>query len=446
MSPPRSGRGGLSDGELARLMGEMRDSAPPHAPSPAPAPASSHWESLTSFATLPRFAELRTQSAAAEVLGLANPYHHVHEMRAGAVSRIAGRGVINFASYDYLGLNGDPRITSAVAQAAAEWGTSVSASRLSAGERPAHGALERALAAVYDAEDALAFVSGHATPLAVLPTLMGPKDLVVYDALMHNSVVLGAQQAGAARRTFPHNDLDALEALLARDRHRFERVLVISEGLFSMDGDGPDLKGLVALKERFGCWLMIDDAHGLGVLGATGRGIAEHQGVDPRNVDIWFGTLSKALVSCGGYVAGPKPLIAYLKAFAPGMVYSAGLPVPVAEAARTALAILRAEPERVARLEANSRAFRDRVVAEGFDVGAAWGRGIVPVMVGETVRTVLLAQRLLERGINAFPVLPPGVPDRSARLRFFLSAAHTPAHLDAAIAALVEEGGRLGLA
>lgn len=431
----------LSEDELARLMAEMRDGVPA---APVAAPASARADAL-SFATLPLYAEMRTQRAAAEVLGIANPYHRLHEARAGATSRIGGRDVVNFASYDYLGLNGDPRITDAVACAARDWGTSVSASRFSAGERPAHRALEQALAALYGAEDALAFVSGHATALAVIPTLMGPKDLILCDALMHNSVVLGAQYAGATRRSFPHNDLDALEAILLRDRDRHARTLIVSEGLFSMDGDGPDLARLVALKQRFGCWLMIDDAHGLGVLGSTGRGIAEHAGVDPRAVDIWFGTLSKTLVSCGGYIAGPAALTEYLKLAAPGMVYSVGLPVPVAEAARTALAFMLEEPARVARLQHNSATFRDRLVAAGFDVGAAWGRGIVPLIVGETIKTVLLAQALLDRGINAFPVLPPGVPDRSARLRFFLSAAHTPEHLDLALGALVGEAARLGI-
>ncbi|MFG1286124.1 aminotransferase class I/II-fold pyridoxal phosphate-dependent enzyme [Xanthobacter versatilis] len=437
-----SGGGRLSDDEFERLMAEMKAPTPAAAPK---APERADHRPQTAFETLPRFTELRTQRAAAELLGLESPYHRVHEMRAGAVSRIDGREVVNFASYDYLGLNGDPRITRAVAEAAAQWGTSVSSSRLSAGERPAHGALEAGLAAIYGAEAALAFVSGHATALAVIPTLMGPNDLVVTDALMHNCVLLGAQYSPATRRTFPHNDLDALEAMLARDRDRFGRVLIVSEGLFSMDGDGPDLKRLVALKGRFGCWLMIDDAHGLGVLGGTGRGIAEHAGVDPRAVDIWFGTLSKTLVSCGGYIAGSTALIDYLKAFAPGMVYSVGMPVPVAEAARVALELMIAEPERVKRLAANGARLRGQLVAGGFDVGAAWGFGIVPVIVGETIKTVQLAQKLLERGINVFPVLPPGVPDRSARLRFFLSAAHSDAHLDQALEALTQEAAALGL-
>ncbi|MFG1262504.1 aminotransferase class I/II-fold pyridoxal phosphate-dependent enzyme [Xanthobacter aminoxidans] len=438
-----SGRRGLSDEDLAHLLGEMR--AGTAAPAPAPSPAFVDRDGLLSFESLPRYKELTAQQAAADMLGLKNPYHRLHEGRSGATARIDGREVVNFASYDYLGLNGDPRITRAVTAAVETWGTSVSGSRLSSGERPAHLALERALADVYGAQNAVAFVSGHATAIAALPTLMGPKDLVVTDAFMHNSVVLGAQYSPATRRTFPHNDLDALETMLGRERHRFERVLVVSEGLFSMDGDGPDLARLVALKERFGFWLMIDDAHGLGVLGATGRGIAEHAGVDPRAVDIWFGTLSKSLVSCGGYIAGPAAMVSYLKAFAPGMVYSVGLPVPVAEAARTALGLMLEEPERVQRLQANSRAFRDGAAALGLDVGPSWGAGIVPIMVGETIRTVILAQRLLERGINAFPVLPPGVPERSARLRFFLSASHRPEQIDAALAALSEEATALGL-
>ena len=435
---------GLSQDELDRLMNDMADGAP--APDlTCAAPSAIDRRSFCAFDTLPLIMEMETQQAVSAVLGIDNPYHRLHEMRAGATSRIAGRDVLNFASYDYLGLNGDPRINAAVIEAVTNWGTSVSGSRLSSGERPAHLALEQSLAQLYDAQAALVFVSGHATAIALIPTLMGPKDLVITDALMHNSVVLGAQYASSTRRIFPHNDFDALEAMLARERHRFERVLIISEGLFSMDGDTPDLRRLVAIKEHFGCWLMIDDAHGLGVLGAKGRGIAEHKGIDPRDVDIWFGTLSKSLVSCGGYIAGPSRLIDLLKGFAPGMVYSVGMPIPVSEAARTALSIMLAEPERVARLRSNGAFFRTLALEAGFDVGLAEGFGIVPIAIGETVKTVMLAQRLLERGVNAFPVLPPGVPDRSARLRFFLSASHTEAQLRQAIAILSEEGPPLGV-
>ena len=212
-----SGRRGLSDTAFAQLLAQMRDS-----PAPAAVPAARR--QAAGFETLPRYQELQTQQAAAQMLGLENPYHRLHEARSGALARIGGRQVVNFASYDYLGLNGHPRITQAVCQAVADWGTSVSGSRLSSGERPAHRALEEALARVCGTEDALVFVSGHATALAVIPTLMGPDDLVLSDAFMHNSVVLGAQYAPATRRSFPHNDLDALEATLERDRDRFART------------------------------------------------------------------------------------------------------------------------------------------------------------------------------------------------------------------------------
>jgi 7-keto-8-aminopelargonate synthetase-like enzyme len=210
-----------------------------------------------------------------------------------------------------------------------------------------------------------------------------------------------------------------------------------------MDGDGPDLARLVDIKKRYGCWLLVDDAHGLGVLGATGRGIFEHVGVDPRDVDIWLGTLSKSLVSCGGYVAGSKALVDLLKCVAPGFVYSVGLPVPSAVAATMALRIMRAEPDRVARLRANSTRFIEQAKACGLDTGSCWGAAVIPVIIGDTLRTVMLAQRLLQRGINAFPVLPPGVPDATARLRFFLSSEHTAEQIDAAVAATHEELSRL---
>ncbi len=280
------------------------------------------------FEDHPHYKQMKWQRDFAAYAKLQNPYYRQHDVKAGARSVIEGQPVINFASYDYLALNGHPEITEAVAKAARDLGTSVSASRISAGERGVHRELEHALAENYEAADCVAFVSGHAAAVSTLATLMGPKDLIIHDALIHNCVVVGAQLSGSARRLFPHNDLDALESILAADRHRFERVMIVSEGLFSMDGDGPDLQRLIAIKERFSAWLMMDDAHGLGVLGARGRGIFEHQGVPPGGVDLWLGTLSKSLVSCGGYVAGNAVAIDILKHLAPGFVYSVACPPP----------------------------------------------------------------------------------------------------------------------
>jgi 8-amino-7-oxononanoate synthase len=393
----------------------------------------------TAFESLPAYQQFRTQRAVSDALHLNFPFYRQHEAMAGARSVIGGQPVTNFASYDYLGLNGDPRITSAVHDAARDWGTSVSASRITAGERGFHRDLERALADLYDAEDALAFVSGHATAISAIAALLGPKDLILHDALIHNSIVVGAQLSGATRRPFPHNDLAALEAMLDAMRDRFERVLIVTEGLFSMDGDVPDLAHLIEIKERFGCWLMVDEAHAVGVLGEAGRGIAEHAAVDPRRVDLWFGTLSKTLASCGGYIAGSRALVDYLKLAAPGMVYSVGMPAPAAVAALTAIRIMRAEPERVARLQANGQLFLRLAKEAGLDVGTSWGFAVTPVIIGDSLRTVLLSERLLKRGINAFPIIPPGVPEKSARLRFFISSDHTVEEIETAVEATREE-------
>jgi len=392
-----------------------------------------------SFESLPAYQQLKTQRAMADALKIGMPFYRAHDVRAGARSVIAGRPVANFASYDYLGLNGHPEITAAVSEAVGTWGSSVSASRITAGERGFHRDLERAIADLYQAEDSLVFVSGHATAISTIAALMGPKDLILHDALIHNCVVVGAQTCGASRRSFPHNDLDALQEILSSTRDRFDRVLVVTEGLFSMDGDGPDLARLVEIKERFECWLMVDEAHSLGVLGQTGKGLFEAAGVDPKRVDIWLGTLSKTLVSCGGYVAGPRALVEFLKLAAPGMVYSVGMPAPAAIAALTALRLMLREPERVARLQANGRLFLDTAREAGLDVGDSWGLAVTPVIIGDSLRTVLLAERLVARGYNAFPIIPPGVPEQSARLRFFISSEHSAEDIEGAVAATREE-------
>lgn len=396
-----------------------------------------------SFASLPAYQQLSTQRAVADAVGVNFPFYRSHDARAGARSVINGKPVVNFASYDYLGLNGHPEITQAVTDAVEAWGTSVSASRITAGERGFHQDLERALADIYDAEASLAFVSGHATAISVIAALLGPKDLILHDSLIHNCVVVGAQLSGATRRAFPHNDMAALTDILAATRERFDRVLIVSEGLYSMDGDGPDLGVLADIKEQFECWLMVDDAHALGILGKTGKGIFEMAGVDPTRIDIWLGTLSKTLVSCGGYIAGSRALIDFLKLTAPGMVYSVGLPAPATVAALTAIRLMQREPERVERLQANGQRFLRRAREAGLDVGTSWGYAVTPIILGDSLRTILLADRLLQRGYNAFPIVPPGVPEKSARLRFFLSSDHTVEDIDGVVAATHEELMRL---
>ncbi|MFG1478122.1 aminotransferase class I/II-fold pyridoxal phosphate-dependent enzyme [Xanthobacter sp. V4C-4] len=427
-------QGRLSADAKAALLNRMRATAPGGAPATATTP---HYD--TSFATLPGFEQLKLMHAATNAFGIPNPFFRTHEGRAGATSVIGGKEVINFASYDYLGLNGAPEVQAAAHAAVDAFGTSVSASRIVAGERAFHTAFERELAAVYGADDAIVYVSGHAANVATIGTLMGPRDVVFHDELMHNSAIVGAQLSRAHRRWFTHNDLDALEAMLVAERGAYGRALIVVEGNYSMDGDAPDLARLVELKQRHGAWLMVDEAHSLGVLGPRGLGVFEAQGVDPKAVDIWMGTLSKTLASCGGYIAGSKDLVDYLKLSAPGFVYSVGLSAPATLSALTALRQMLKEPERVARLQANSAHFLAAARAAGLDTGAADGHAVIPVIVGDSLKAVVLSNLMLDRGVNVLPIIHPAVPNKAARLRFFVTASHTPAQIEATMAILKEE-------
>lgn len=393
-------------------------------------------ENPRDFTALPGLRDFGLWRAAMDSLDLSSPFNIAHEARAGARSRIAGRDVINFSSYDYLGLNADPRVAQAAHAAIDRYGVSASASRTVSGERPVHGALEAALAEHHGAEAALAFVSGHATNVTVIGHLMGPRDVILHDAAIHNSCIEGAKLSGARRIPFPHNDWQAAERALAAARGDAERALVLIEGHYSMDGDVPDLARFIALARAHDAWLMVDEAHALGVLGATGRGIAEAQGIDPREVDIWMGTLSKTLAACGGYVAGSAALIDWLRHTAPGFVYSVGIAPALAAAALEALTILRAEPERVARLAANGALFQRLLQEAGIDTGNSGGHAIIPVITGSSVAAVRLSMTLAEAGVNVQPIIFPAVPEQAARLRFFLSAAHTAEELRAAAAIL----------
>lgn len=387
----------------------------------------------------PRFEELagykerealRVMSAS---FGIGDPTFRQIDGRPGIISRMGGQDVLNFGSYDYLGLNHDPRPAQAAKEAIDLYGVSASASRLTAGQRPIHRTLEKALAAHYGVEEALTFVSGHATNVSVISTLVQKDDLIIYDAYIHNSASVGAALSTASRRSFAHNDMDALEALLEDNAGQYRATLVVVEGHYSMDGDIPDLPRLLALKARFGFWLMVDEAHSLGCIGATGKGLREVYGVAGSEIDIWMGTLSKTLGSTGGYVAGNAALIDIIKYEAPGSVYSVALAPALAAAAACALAILEAEPERVARLHARGKFFLDCAAQHGLDTGSSIGSSIVPVIIGKSAIAVALSMQLQERNINALPIAFPGVPMNAARLRFFLTSDHTEAQISHAL-------------
>jgi len=387
-------------------------------------------ENNNRFDKHPGYLQLQIMENASKDLRIESPFFKVHEGRAGATTKIDGDLLINFASYNYLGLNGHPEVNNAAIKAIETYGTSVSASRIVSGERPLHRELEQAIAQCYEVDDAITFVSGHATNVSTIGYLFGPKDLIVHDEYTHNSAIVGAQLSGAKRLSFSHNNLDILDTILTVNRSQFERVVIFVEGLYSMDGDTVDLNRLIKIKRQHQVFLMVDEAHSFGVLGATGKGLREECGIAAKDVDIWMGTLSKTLSGCGGYIAGESALIDNLRHFAPGFLYSVGLSAPIAAAAITSLKIMHREPERIAKLKSISQYFMIRAKALNLDIGDSIGVAIIPVILGSSITAGKLSSDLFKQGINVQPILYPAVPEKSARLRFFLSCEHTEEQVD----------------
>jgi 8-amino-7-oxononanoate synthase len=371
------------------------------------------------------------------------PYFRSHQGLARDTTRIAERDCISFSNYNYLGLSGHPALKAAIAEAVDRYGTSVSASRLVGGERPLHVELEDAIAGALDTEACLAFVSGYGTNVTTIAHLFGPNDLILHDSLAHNSIQTGALLSGARRIAFRHNDWQRVDDLLRRYRRDYERVVVVLEGIYSMDGDYPDLPRFVELRERHKIILMVDEAHSFGVMGKGGHGLREHFGLKGSDVDIWMGTLSKSLASCGGYIAGSRALILNLKFNAPGFVFSVGLPPANTAAALAALKVMAAEPERVAELHRRGALFLELANERGLPTGQSMGISIVPLIVGDTKRCVALTNALFERGIDVQPILYPGVKERAVRLRFFVNRTHTEEQIRRAIDIVDDEWRRL---
>jgi 7-keto-8-aminopelargonate synthetase-like enzyme len=269
--------------------------------------------------------------------------------------------------------------------------------------------------------------------------MFGPGDLILHDALAHNSIVQGSILSGARRRPFPHNDWRELDRLLTELRGEYRRVLIAIEGVYSMDGDIPDLPRFIEIKKRHKAFLMIDEAHSVGVLGRRGRGIGEFYDVHPADVDIWMGTLSKALGSSGGYVAGNKELIEYLKYTAPGFVFSCGISPSATAAALAAIQLLEEEPERVANLRDRSKLFLTLAKQRGLNTGTSKDSPVVPIILGNSHLCLAVSQALAQRGISAMPILHPAVEEKAARLRFFINSNHTEEQIRYTIEVLAEE-------
>ena len=393
------------------------------------------------------FAEYRRlQSAKQQMMmtGVPNPYFTVHDGVVRDTTVIGGQELISFASYNYLGLSGHPNVVDAASQAVQKYGTSVSASRLVSGEKPIHGKLEKKIADWIGVDDSILMVGGHATNETTIGHVVGAGDLIVHDSLAHNSIVQGALLSGARRRPFPHNDFEALDRMLAEIRHQYRRVLIAIEGVYSMDGDFADVPKFIEVKKRHAAMLMVDEAHSFGTMGPTGHGMAEHFGINARDVDIWMGTLSKSAASCGGYIAGSKALVELLRYTAPGFVFSVGAPPAQVAAALAALETLEIEPDRVERLRERSDLFLSLCREAQLDTGDSEGTPVIPVITGNSMVALRLSNRLRGDGINVQPILYPAVDESAARLRFFITCEHSEEQIRYTVEKVAERYAELG--
>lgn len=357
--------------------------------------------------------------------------------------RVAGHGeMIMLGSYSYLGLIGHPAIDRAAKEAVDQYGTGTHGVRLLAGTLKIHNELEERLAQFKSADGAITFSSGYVANLATISALLRRGDVVLCDKLNHASIVDGCLLSQAVFRRFRHNDMEHLEKRL-RETQDADRVLVIVDAVFSMDGDVINLPEVSRLCKEYGAYLMVDEAHSIGVLGKTGHGIEEHFGLADDAVDIKMGTLSKTIPSAGGYVAGNHELIKFLKHEARGFVLSAALPPASAAAACAALDVIESEPERVENLQRNYNHFRSALQAAGFDL-LNTETAILPVMCYDIERAVKLARHCQEKGIFVQAVIAPVVPDGQSRLRATVSASHRIEDLDYCVETLVAGAKEIG--
>jgi 8-amino-7-oxononanoate synthase len=378
-------------------------------------------------------------------LQAANLYFYnrpITELRGGARVLVDGREMGMYASYSYLGLLGHPRIGAAARAAVDKYGTGTHGVRLLAGTLTLHGELEAMIAEFKHAQAAITYSSGYATNLSVVSTLVGRHDVVICDKLNHASIVDGCLLSGAEFWRFRHNDMQDLERLLVRAGNSVGK-LVIVDAVFSMDGDIIDLPAVVELCRKHKAWLMVDEAHSLGVLGAQGRGIEEHFGLGDV-VDIKMGTLSKTIPSVGGYVAGPKDLVNYLRHASRAYIFSAALPPAQAAAALEAFRVILDEPERIARLRENTELFLGGLRGAGFDTLAS-ETAIVPVVCGTDERAFEMTRACQMKDTFVLPVVSPAVPEGLARLRATVTAAHEKADIGKAMDVIIRAGREIGV-
>ena len=366
----------------------------------------------------------------------------IEEIRGGAKVIVRGREMGMYASYSYLGLIGHPRINAAAKQAIDKFGTATNGVRTLAGTLSLHDELEETITHFKHAEAAITYTSGYVTNLTVISTLMGRGDYVLSDKLNHASIVDGCLMSGAEFRRFKHNDMVDLE-------HRLEQIpddvskLVIADAVFSMDGDVIDLPNMVKVCKKYGAYLMIDEAHSVGILGKRGTGIEEHFGMEDA-VDIKMGTLSKTIPSVGGYVAGRKDLINYLRHASRAYIFSAALPPAQAAAANEAFKVILDEPWRIEKLNENTRLFIGGLKSAGFDT-LLTTTAIVPVLCGSDEQAFLMTREAQHHDVFVLPVVSPAVPEGAARLRATITAAHEPSEINRAMDEIATAGKQIGI-
>jgi len=366
----------------------------------------------------------------------------IEEILPGMKVRVRGREMGMYASYSYLGLVNHPRINEAARRAVDKFGTGTHGVRSLAGTLTIHTELEETVANFKHAEDAITYSSGYATNLTVVSTLMGRGDYVFSDKLNHASIVDGCLMSGAEFRRFRHNDMEHLEGLLKNAPADVSK-LVIADSVFSMDGDIIDLPKMLELTTKYKAWLMIDEAHSIGVLGATGRGIEEHFGLGDV-IDIKMGTLSKTIPSVGGYIAARKEIITYLRHASRAYIFSAALPPAQAAAANEAFKVILDEPERLEKLNLNTKQFIGGLKNMGFDTMLT-ETAIVPVLCGDDETAFRMTQEAQHNDVFVLPVVSPAVPEGLARLRATVTAAHDPSEIERAMDVIGEAGKKLGI-
>ena len=369
------------------------------------------------------------------------PYFRMIESQQDPVVIMDGREVVMCGSNNYLGLTSHPKVKEAAIEAIRKYGTGCAGSRFLNGTLDIHVELEEKLAWFFRKEDALVFATGYQTNLGVLSTVVGRGDVAISDRLNHASIVDGLRLSHGDVKKFKHNDMEDLDRVLegARDRNK----MVVVDGVFSMEGDVSPLDQIVALRKKHDFGFMVDDAHGVGVLGKTGRGTAEHFGVED-DVDIIMGTYSKSLATIGGFVVASADIIKYLKHLSRSLIFSASLAPALVAATSTALDIIDQEPERRERLWYNTNRMMEGFKSYGFDIGEA-ASPIIPVVVGEDMLAFQMALMLQEEGVFSNPVVSPATPPGRALIRTSYMATHTDEHLDRVLEAFVKVGRQLGL-